>query len=143
LGVRRDYLQKLDPDKVETPYVDLVMVGWAAWSSGERGPHPPIGAGALLHMASERQGFYKLRISDDEFVEVDSRIALLAPRLRQIIELEYRGLWRGQFYSLGQEAKWRLMGLRRTAYSERLAAAQWTMYTLLLPHVEQWRTRSM
>lgn len=143
MAVRLDYLKKLDAHKTEARYIDVLLEGWAQWTGEERGPQPPTPAGTVLRIVSTREGIYKLRISDDEFVMVDARIAVLAERLREIVDLEYRNWWRGRYWSLLQEEKWRRLGLKRTPYNERLTAAQWTVYTLLLPHVEHWQQRNL
>lgn len=133
----------VDADPVETKYVDILLEGWAKWARGERGPVPPTPAGIVLRIPFEREPRYELRISDDEFTLVDARVAQIADRLRQIVELEYRGFFRGRRHLLSQEEKWHRLGLKRIAYRQRLHAAQWTLYSNLLPDVDKWRQRSL
>lgn len=141
MAVRVGYLQPIEPHHAETKYTDILLEGWARWASYERGPNGATPAGVVLRIPSVREGRYELRISDDEFTMVDARVAVLAERLREIVDLEYRGYWRGRHWTLTQEEKWNRIGLRRLPYRERLTAAQWTLYTLLLPHVAAWFKR--
>lgn len=143
MAVRHDYLAKLETTHVETSYVDLVLEGWAKWSRDDGGPPRPAPAGELLRIASIREGRYELTLAHDEFCMVDKCIALLVERLREIVELEYRGMWLGRRHLLSQEQKWQRIGLRRTPYKERLSAAQWTIYDRLMPHVDVWRIRNL
>lgn len=143
MAVRLDYLEKHETTHVETMYVDLVLEGWAKWAREEEGPAKPTAAGILLRIPFEREGRYELQLNVDEFVMVDARIPILPYRLREIVELEYRGLWNGRRHLLTQEQKWDRIGLRRTPYKQRLFAAQWTLHTVLLPHIEQWRLRNL
>lgn len=142
MAAAREYELPAADFQSETKYTDLLLVGWAKWASPERGPQPPTPAGTVLRIPSVRDPEYELRISDDEFVFVDSRIAILIARFRQIVDLEYRGLWRGRYWLMTQEDKWGKLGIRRTAYSDRLAEAQRTLYKMLKPHVDQWRARA-
>jgi hypothetical protein len=142
MAIRHDYLEKIEDRGEETVYVDLVLVGHAYWVSGERGPSPPVSAGNLMGVISEREGRYFLTLSDDEFCLVDGKIQTLADRLREIIQLEYQNLWQGRYWRLSQEAKWYKTGLKRTAYSQRLTGAQWALHQVLLPDIEAWRQRS-
>jgi hypothetical protein len=143
MAIRQDYLEKKQEHGEETHYVDLVLLGHAYWVSGERGPQQPVSAGNLLGVVTIREGKYYLRLSDDEFTLVDSKIAVLADRLREIIDLEYQNLWRGRYWSISQEGKWDKTGLKRTAYCQRLNAAQWALHQLLLPNIAAWRERSL
>lgn len=131
-----------DPmDDTDYEFMDSLLEGWAKWAAPGAGPQPPTAAGVVLRIASVRDGEYQLRISDDEFTLVDSRIAILITRLRQIVELEYRGLWNHRYWLLTQENKWRRIGIGRKAYVKRLAQAQRTLFTSLKPSVFQWLGR--
>jgi hypothetical protein len=143
MAIRHDYLERLKDHGDETKYVDLVLEGWAKWVNSWRGPSQPVPAGNVMGVVSVIEGKYELRLSDDEFTLTDSKIAVLASRLRQIVELEYRGLWNNRRYLLSQEEKWRRLGLKRTEYSQRLGGAQWALHQLLLPHIEIWRERNL
>jgi hypothetical protein len=142
MAIRHDYLERIEERGEETVYVDLVLVGHAFWVRGERGPSPPVAAGNLLGVISVHEGRYFLNLSDDEFTLVDGKIATLAERLREIIQLEYQNLWQGRYWSLAQEAKWYKIGLKRTAYSQRLTGAQWALHQVLLPDIKTWRERT-
>lgn len=143
MAARLDYLERLEETGEETKYVDLVLEGHAKWVSSWRGPSQPIPAGDIMGVISVREGKYELRLSDDEFTLVDSKIAILASRLKQIVELEYRGMWENRRWLLSQEEKWRKVGLKRTAYNQRLGGAQWALHQLLLPYIVIWRQRNM
>lgn len=141
MATRHDYLLKMDADGAETMYVDLILEGWAKWARNEMGPSKPIPAGDILRVISVLEGRYELRMTDDEFTLVDGRVAILPDRLKEIVELEYRGYWHGRRHLLTQEAKWGLVGLRRTPYKDRLRGAHWALFTALMPHIELWLKR--
>lgn len=142
MAIRLDYLQRIDSeDGAETLYVDLVLEGWAKWARSDYGPPQPTPAGTVLRVVTVLEGRYELRLSDDEFTLVDGRVAVLPFRLREIVELEYRGFYGGRRYLLSQEQKWSKIGLRRTPYKDRLRGAQWALFAALMPHVEHWLKR--
>jgi hypothetical protein len=125
-------------DDTDYTAMDSLLKGWARWAAQERGPQQPTAAGVVLQIASERDADYRVRVSDDEFTLIDSRVAQLPRRLREITELEYRGLWRGRHFSLSQEEKWRRLGVGHTAYGKRRAQAQRTLFHALKPDVLGW-----
>jgi hypothetical protein len=141
MAIRRDHLERMEEHGIETKYVDLILVGHARWANSWRGPAQPIPAGNLMGVVSVLEGRYEVRLSDDEFTLVDSKIAILADRLKEIIDLEYRGLWKGRRWLLSQEEKWNKSGLKRTGYVQRLGGAQWALHHLLLPNILAWRER--
>jgi hypothetical protein len=140
MAIRLDYLSKvvIGDAGTETLYVDMLLEGWARWARDEYGPAKPTPAGNVLHVISVLEGRYELRMTDDEFTLVDGRVAVLPGRLREIVELEYRGYWHGRRMLLSQEQKWHIIGLRRTPYKDRLRGAQWSLFSTLMPAIEQW-----
>lgn len=135
--------QRVDSDDLE--FIDRALVGWARWASDESGPNKPSEAGRVLSIAFVREGEYTLRLTDDEFTMLDSHIAVLNDRLRQIVELEYRNYWRGRRHLMTQEEKWRRLGLHYIAYGARLDQAKESIFRLvekLLDHyLDLWRKR--
>jgi hypothetical protein len=132
-------VKRVEPtDDTDYSAMDALLKGWARWAAPERGPQPPTAAGIVLQIASVRDGDYAVRVSDDEFTLIDSRVATLEQRHRLIIELEYRGLWRGRHWSLSQEEKWRRLGVGHTTYGKRRTEAQRALFQSLKPDILSW-----
>jgi hypothetical protein len=131
-------------------FMDLLLAGWAQWASNDHGPSKPSAAGQVLRIASIRDGEYTLQLTDDKFTATEKRINCLAPRLVQIVHLEYRSYWDilrppARRWLLTQEGKWRRLGLGYTAYGDRLASAKKSLFkpvsAFLRSEIETWRSR--
>lgn len=142
MATRRDYLEKLNAERSELHFLDLTLQGWHQWASeGRPGPRPPAEAGKLLGIAVETEGRYNLQLPADYYVFVETRIKVLPPRYGEIVDLEYLGVWRRRRYLLSQEEKWSRLNLKRTAYGNQLDAALNMLYGLLMPSIDEWKSR--
>lgn len=129
--------------EAELTFMDTVLDGWGNWSNeGRPGPQREQQAYVLLSIRTIIEGTYYLRLSHDDFLFVEQRLVILPDRYVSIIKLEYLNLWRGeQRGKLKQEDKWRMSGLKRTAYGDRLDAAKAMLYGFLLPQIAYWQLR--
>ncbi len=135
-SVRREFIDR-ELEVSEPGFIDQVLIGWAAWARNDGIDLRPTCAGDLWQIQAIIEARdYVLVLTDDSFLLVDQRVAILPGRLRAIIFVEYM--------DDGSKAlKLRSTGLSRTAYRERLQAAQWSLYSALLPALDNWRQKSV
>jgi len=120
----------------EVKFIDRVLEGWARWTHDDGIDLRPTCAGDLWKVQAiieVADGI--LRMTDAAFVFIDQKIATLPFRLRAVIFVEYRN-------GGTSEAKARFMGFNRAAYRQELRSAQWSLYTALMPEIENWRAGS-
>lgn len=134
MAIQHDYLEPTDTDAAtETQFIDRVLEGWAAWSRNTGIDLRPTCAGDLWQIQAMIEARdYVLVMTDDAFVTVDQQVAKLPRRLKFAIMVEYRD-------GRPSDAKARVLGLNRLAYRQRLHAAQWSLFTALLPSLDGWR----
>lgn len=137
MAIQRDYLESITTeDALETQTVDRVLEHWGRWqrANGVRLAAPA--AGNVLGINAIAHRTWDLSITDDQFTFVDSCVARLPDRLNSITVLEY-------IIVCAQADKWRRAGLLRTAYGQRLNAAQWALVTLLGSFLDECRQKSV
>jgi hypothetical protein len=133
----RDYLEPTDTqDACETQLVDRLLEHWGRWQRANGVRLQPTCAGQVLGINSASQRAWDLSITDDQFTFLDRCIRQLPGRLFGIVFLEY-------IETCSQGDKWRKSGLLRTAYRQRLHAAQWALVTLLGPFLDDCRHLSV
>lgn len=121
----------------EINLIDVLCVGWGAWARNDGIDLRPTPAGDLWKIQAVIDARdYVLKLSDDEFLIVDKRIALLPRRLRNVVFVEYTS-------NAANEEKPRLLGLRRPLYRERLRAAQWCLFTDLKGFIDKLIAKSV
>lgn len=137
MAIQHDYLEPIGTeDALETQTVDRVLEHWGRWqrANGVRLSAPP--AGNVLGINAIAHRTWDLSITDDQFTFVDHCVARLPDRLNSITVLEY-------IIVCAQADKWRRAGLLRTAYGQRLNAAQWALVTLLGSFLDECRQKSV
>lgn len=118
----------------EVGFVDQVLKGWASWARNDGIDLRPTSAGDLWQIQAIIEARdYVLMMKDDDFVLVDQRIAQLPNRLKVIVFIEYAS------HEAPREIKAREIGLTKGGYRQRLHAAQWTLFSLLMPVIDTWR----
>lgn len=122
-------------NQLEIAFVDLVLEAWAFWSKRTGIDLRAPSAAKVLGITFVVEGQYHLPLTEDELLLVDRRIARLAERLRETLEVEY--FWG----AVPATMKARGLGLKRTAYRQRLHGAQWSIFMALHPHVLTWMAR--
>lgn len=135
--IARDYLRPIETkDALETQTVDRIMEHWGRWqrANGLRLSPPP--AGQVLGINAAQGRTWDLSITDDQFTFVDRCVTRLPDRLNYITIVEY-------IIDCSQADKWRRAGLLRTAYSQRLNAAQWALVTLFGTFLDECRQKSV
>lgn len=135
--MRASYLEPtVTRDAPETQTVDRVLEHWGRWqrANGVRLQPPP--AGNVLGINAIAHRSWDLSITDDQFTFVDICVARLPERLNAITVLEYVTI-------CAQADKWRRARLLRTAYGQRLNAAQWALVTLLGSFLDECRQKSV
>lgn len=134
MAIERDYPKPTETqDVTETQFIDQLLEGWAKWAHNTGVDQRPTAAGDLWQIqAIIEVGTHVLKLTDDAFVLVDQRIALLPNRLRNIVFVEY-------MYTGSNDQKARGLGLNRLGYRQRLYAAQWTLFSSLLPDIDRWK----
>jgi hypothetical protein len=138
MSIARDYLLPTDTqDASETQLVDRLLVGWGAWARNDGIDLRPVAFGDLWQIQAIIEAReYVLQLTDDAFTYVDQHVAVLPRRLRVTVFCEY--LEDGP-----PGEKPRRLGLSRIAYRQRLHAAQWALFTSLLPALDGWRQKSV
>lgn len=125
MAVPKDYLQPIETkDAVETQTVDRVLEQWGRWQRSDGVNLRAAPAGNVLGINATHHRSWDLSITDDQFTFIDCCVAKLPERLSGIVVLEYVVI-------CSQADRWRRSGLLRTAYGQRLNAAQWALVTLL------------
>jgi hypothetical protein len=129
-----------DESKSEVVYVDRLLEAWA-WC-GRNTSMPRLSTHcSLAHVIVSKPEpgsvvaarARSLDLDDAQFALIDRAVCRLPATLKKIVLSEY---WHGG----QQSAKAKHLNLSRTDYRGRLAAAQWAVYILLLPDIEQWRS---
>jgi hypothetical protein len=135
MAITHDWLTPTETkDATETQFIDRLLEGWAKWSRNTGIDQRPTAAGDLWQIqAIIELGDYVLELTDENFVIVDQKVAVLPRRLHAIVFVEYLGP--------GPSSKQRAerIGLTYLAYRQRLHAAHWTLYASLSPHIERLR----
>lgn len=137
MAIPRDYLQPIETQHaLETQTVDRIMEHWGRWqrSNGVRLQAPA--AGNVLGINAIPGRTWDLSITDDQFTFVDRCVTRLPDRLNYIVIIEY-------IIVCAQADKWRRAGLLRTAYGQRLNAAQWALVTLFGDFLDECRQKSV
>jgi hypothetical protein len=137
MAIARDYLHSIETkDARETRDVDRIMEHWGRWqrANGVRLSAPA--AGNVLGINSIAGRTWDLSITDDQFTFVDRCVTRLPDPLNYITIIEY-------IVVCAQADKWRRAGLLRTAYAQRLNAAQWALVTLFGPFLDECRQKSV
>ncbi len=131
-----EVLVGLEEGRDEVVFVDLLLEAWkydsrhtglprteskCAWPRFQAEPGDEIPEAVRV-----------LDLSDAQFLAVDRAIVKLPPALHRMIRVEY-GM------RAPQSARARHLNLSRLDYRSRLLAAQWGVYTALMPDVERWR----
>ena len=112
-----------------------MLEAWAFWSKRTGIDLRAHSAAKVLGITVVIEGQYHMPLTEDELLLVDRRIARLAERLRETLEVEY---FCGNAPST---VKARSVGLKRTAYRQRLQGAQWAIFVALHPYVIGWMAR--
>lgn len=137
MGIAKDYLEPIETkDALETQTVDRIMEHWGRWQRSNGVHLQPQPAGNVLGINAIQHRSWDLSVTDDQFTFVDRCVARLPYRLNAITVLEY-------VVVCTQADKWRRAGLLRTAYGQRLNAAQWALVTLLGPFLDDCRQFSI
>lgn len=132
-----EYLQPMGEDHLETESViDRLLEHWGRWQRANGVRLQPIAAGAVLGINATDGRTWDLSITDDQFTFMDRCIKQLPEWLHSIVLIEYVDV-------CSQADKWRRSGLLRTAYGQRLHAAQWALATLLGPFINDCRQKSV
>lgn len=133
MGIVKDYLEPIETkDALETQTVDRIMEHWGRWQRSNGVHLQPQPAGNVLGINAIQHRSWDLSVTDDQFTFVDRCVARLPYRLNAITVLEY-------VVVCAQADKWRRAGLLRTAYGQRLNAAQWALVTLLGEFIDECR----
>jgi hypothetical protein len=134
MAIAHDWLEPTETkDASETQFIDRVLEGWAAWARNTGIDLRPTSAGDLWQISTMIEARdYVLVMTDDAFVIVDQQVARLPRRLRLVVTVEYQD-------SRSSDQKAKGVGLNRLAYRQRLHAAQWSLFTALLPSLDGWR----
>ena len=137
MAIAHDYLEPTDTqDAYETQLVDRLLVHWGRWQRANGLRLQPTAAGAVLRINAIAGRTWDLSITDDQFTFIERCICRLPGRLYGIVNLEYVA-------TCTQADKWRQSGLLRTAYGQRLHAAQWALVTLFGPFLDECRQKSV
>lgn len=138
MAVMHDYLEPTDTkDATETQFIDRVLEGWAKWARNSGINQRPVAFGQMFKSPTIIEiGDYVLELTDENFLLVDQKVAILPRRLHAIVFVEYTGP--------GPSSKERAarMGLAYLAYRQRLHAAQWALYASLMPYVDALKRNS-
>lgn len=134
MAIAHDWLEPTETkDASETQFIDRVLEGWAAWARNTGIDLRPTSAGDLWQISTMIEARdYVLVMTDDAFVIVDQQVARLPRKLGLTVTLEYQD-------GRTSEQKARALGLNRLGYRQRLHAAQWILFTALLPSLDGWR----
>jgi hypothetical protein len=133
--IAHDYLEPTETQhNSETKFVDRLLEGWAMWVRRDGIDLRPTPIGFVWRIPGVLLLGQEIVITDDGFVLVDQGIAHLPGRLRSVVRIEY-------VESDLEVEKWRQLGLNRLAYRQRLHAAQWTLFSFLLPDIDNWRQK--
>lgn len=133
----RDYLEPTETkDSTKTQDVDRLMEQWGRWQRSNGVMLGTLPAGAVLGINAIAHRKWDLSITDDQFTFVDRCVRQLPERLNYIVILEY-------VVVCDQAEKWRRSNLLRTAYSQLVVAAQWSLVTLFGPFLDECRQKSL
>ncbi len=137
MAIARDYLQPTETkDAWETQLVDRLLEQWGRWQRSNGVHLQPSPMGAVLGINAIEGRTWDLSITDDQFTFIDRCIRRLRAPLFGIVLLEY-------IDTCTQADKWRKACLLRTAYGQRLNAAQWALVTLLGTFLDDCRQKSV
>jgi DNA-directed RNA polymerase specialized sigma24 family protein len=117
-------------DSQEVSFMDHAVESWVWWSYGV-GPQEPISFARLVKMKSESVSGHLLKLTEEQYMALDSAIAKLPKRMQRVIEIEYREGGTG-------EQKAHRLGLTRREFRGRVEAMLSTLYGELLPDIQFW-----
>lgn len=124
-------------DVRDLAFIDKVLVGWGVWARNDGIDLRPTAAGDLWQIQAIIEGrAFSFVLTDDAFLLVDQRVAIVERRYHDILMLEY-------FKRLSPAERLRQCALERTAYSVRLKAAQSSVYRGLDVALDNWRQKSV
>lgn len=127
--------------KDEVKFADHLLEAWA-WLSRNTGlprqtTHCSLGAMVKRDPTEDALAarVQVLDLSDEQFARIDREVGRLPKPLRRVVWTEY---WRPG--SGKQKARSMSPPMTYIDYRQRLNAAQWALYSALLPDVERWRS---
>jgi hypothetical protein len=129
-----------DEGRSEVVYVDRLLEAWAWCGRNTTLPRLTTHC-SLAHVIQSKPEpgsvvaarARVLDLDDERFAQIDRAVCRLPAALKRVVMVEY---WKPG----PQRAKAKQLGIPREDYRGRLAAAQWAIYILLLPEIEQWRS---
>jgi hypothetical protein len=137
MAIAHDWLEPIDTkDARETQDVDRIMEHWGRWQRANGVHLQAPAAGNILGINAIAHRTWDLSITDDQFTFVDRCVTRLPDRLNAVVVIEY-------IIVCSQADRWRRAGLLRTAYAQRLNAAQWALVTLFGPFLDDCRQKSV
>jgi hypothetical protein len=110
-----------------------VLEGWGAWADDDGTRQKPAEAFRVLKIATEIEAQCGIVLTEQGFLNIDKAIRHLSPELRAIADIEYR-FTRGE--GLSHEKKAAMVGLKRTAYRDRVAQVQRILLSVLRDDAE-------
>lgn len=135
--IEHDYLHPIGTqDARDTQDVDRIMEHWGRWQRANGITLQPPPAGHVLGINAVSHRTWDLSITDDQFTFIDRCVTRLPDRLNYIVIIEY-------IIVCAQAERWRRAGLLRTAYGQRLNAAQWALVTLFGDFLDECRQKSV
>jgi DNA-directed RNA polymerase specialized sigma24 family protein len=117
-------------------FIDQVLEGWGAWASEDGMSQKPAEAYQVLRITVLCEVNFGFVLTEDAFLDLDRAIRHLPVELRAIANIEYR-FTRGE--GLSHEQKGAMVGLKRTAYRDRLAQVQRMLLSFLEPEFDRRR----
>jgi len=116
----------------ECEFAERLLLAWAAWIYGA----DRLGCGTysgLLELPKHASGG-GLSLSEDQLLAIDRAIAQLPQRMRRLVWVHYCSSEDEPMTN-----RYRRLGLCRLEYRTRMLAVHSSLYSCLMPAVEQWR----